>query len=261
MNFLKDKRTKKALTVDCIAGVIKLAQSIVSKESYFAFHKKKCVTNSMDSFTTSPVESQNNIIHNHLGINSSMNAEKGIAKISEYSEQQYALNEKEGIQSLNKTNLSSRAPTKEFIIDKSQAIADQNYDASHDYSYCQIGRGKWLVWHFHHLYVGRKVLKFPYSELPTFCRVRIVELRKCGSMKFLDCSCQYYRRLGIPCTHLFTVVKQMDLNMFHIRHYKIYDIFAHKDDSKLSNLLVESQVCYHSFQSILFTICPFYLFT
>ena len=49
------------------------------KEPYLATYSHMFETNCMDSsMTTSPVESQNNIVHNKLGVTLNLNAYKGV---------------------------------------------------------------------------------------------------------------------------------------------------------------------------------------
>ena len=88
-DFLKDSLTLQALGDKCVAAIKKFAENLLAKESYVAHYRKMFITNSMDAQTTSPVESQNNIIHNYLGINSRMNADKTISLISENSKRTY----------------------------------------------------------------------------------------------------------------------------------------------------------------------------
>ena len=75
--FLDDSRTKKDLSKDCINAVKIFVSNLQTKESQLANYVRRYVTNCMDSLTTSPVESQNSIIHKHLGISSNMDMHTG----------------------------------------------------------------------------------------------------------------------------------------------------------------------------------------
>lgn len=68
IRFLKDEKVIDAVGKRCIDAVISFAEMILDKEKYLANYRRKYVTNCMDSLTTSPVESQNNVIHNTLGV-------------------------------------------------------------------------------------------------------------------------------------------------------------------------------------------------
>ena len=57
----------------------------------------------------------------------------------------------------------------------------------------------------------------------------------------IRCDCGYYDRIGIPCGHMFQPVDGMSMEIFHIRHWKVYD--AHYGDkTKLESLLIQAQV-------------------
>lgn len=66
--FLNDKRTVTALGKKCIQSMISFAEMLLDKEIYLANYRRKYTTNCMDSMTTSPVESQNQVIHNVLDV-------------------------------------------------------------------------------------------------------------------------------------------------------------------------------------------------
>ena len=256
-DFLKDSLTLQALGKKCVAAIQKFAENLLAKENYVAHHRKLYITNSMDAQTTSPVESQNNIIHNYLGINSKMNADKTISLIAENSKRTYDEDQRKGIKSLNETNLSSRAPTRDFIHKKSQAIADQNFEAAKSYAYCQVSERTWWVWYFDHI-EGGEFKSFPWSALPRYCRVRVVTLNEANKLQFLSCDCGYYHRIGSLCSHLYRIVGCMDLNMFHIRHFKMYDVY-HNKESALGQVLVKSQVRKIFFNHTLSTVLIIYV--
>ena len=82
----------------------------------------------MDSATTSVVESQNKIVHGHLSVHTNLNIEKGIEQMTRYTDEKAVKSQNESFQNLEQMNLSSRSPTRQYIVIRSQAIADQNYD-------------------------------------------------------------------------------------------------------------------------------------
>ena len=56
------------LSVSCHAVVTTFAEALVEKEKYLGNHIQMYTTNSMDSETTLPIESQNSIVKEKLGI-------------------------------------------------------------------------------------------------------------------------------------------------------------------------------------------------
>ena len=82
----------------------------------------------MDLETTSPIESQNSILKQKLGVNANMDVHRGIEKITENTNRSIHQQKEAALRSLNEVNLSLRAPTKSILIAKAQAIADHCYD-------------------------------------------------------------------------------------------------------------------------------------
>ena len=119
---------------------------------------------------------------------------------------------------MNQTNLSSGSPTKDYIIHKSQAIVDQNYDDKALFKRAQVEDDEWWCWNFEHQLTGDQAT-WPWSALPRYRRVRKLKLKHKGSKCFLWCDCGFYDRIGYPCSHIFCVVGEMSLNMFHISNY------------------------------------------
>ena len=76
--FLRTKKVKRHLSADCISAILKYGDAIMCKENFLSNHHRMYITNCMDSATTSPVESQNQIVHGHLGVRTNLNIEKGI---------------------------------------------------------------------------------------------------------------------------------------------------------------------------------------
>ncbi len=67
--FLRLKRTESNLGTKCVSTMIVFSESLVEKELYLANYTRHTITNCMDSATTSPMESQNSIVHQKLDIN------------------------------------------------------------------------------------------------------------------------------------------------------------------------------------------------
>ena len=58
---------------------------------------------------------------------------------------------------------------------------------------------------------------------------------------FIRCDCGYYDRIGIPCAHILCLVEGISVNMFHIHHWKVYNV--HYDDkSGLGSLMIQDQI-------------------
>lgn len=86
----------------------------------------------MDSERTSPIESQNIIVNQKLGVNDKMDIHKGIEKNVGITYRTIQKQKEEALRSLNQKNMFSRSPTKNFII-TSQIIGDTNYNRRNSY--------------------------------------------------------------------------------------------------------------------------------
>ena len=240
--FLRDDRTITDLGLSCVSAIITFAESLVDKEKYLANHIRMYTTNCMDSETTSPVESQNSMVKQKLGINSNMDIHRGIEKITENTNRSIHQQKEGALRSLNQVNLSSRSPTKPILIAKTQAIADHSYDKRRSYKLCKTGSDEWWCWCFDKYTLSESIPgQWPMSALPRFLRVRKM-FRKCANnLTFIWCDCGFYDRCGVPCRHVFRLVDDMSINMVHIRHWKVYD--AHYgDNTKLGRLMIQAQV-------------------
>ena len=136
--------------------------------------------------------------------------------------------------------MSSRSPpTSQYIIIQSQGIADQNYDSSKKFKLCRVGKTCWNCWCFSSS-LSDDDAKWPMSQLPRYRRVREISVKTSGNISFLWCDCGFYDRIGIPCRHIFRVIGDMTLNMFHIRHWRYYEAY-YNDNTDLGRQLVQAQ--------------------
>jgi hypothetical protein len=66
--FLRDKWTIDDLGSLCVSAISMFAETLIEKETYLGNHMRLHTTNCIDSETTSPVESQNSIVKEKLGV-------------------------------------------------------------------------------------------------------------------------------------------------------------------------------------------------
>ncbi len=72
------------------------------------------------------------------------------------------------------------------------------------------------------------------------------------NLSFVKFDCGFNDRIGIPCGVIFLLVGEMSCNMFHIRHFKMYDAF-YADGSEIGEMLIDAQVSCRSGQ-VYFTV-------
>ena len=146
---MRDRQTIDDLGIPCVSAIMMFAESLIDKERYLGNHMQLYTTNCMDSETTSPVESQNSIVKEKLGVNGKMDIHKGIEKIADNTNKTIQKQKEHALRSLNQANMSSRSPTKDYTIMNSQALVDTNYDCRKSYKSCQIDKDTWWCWLFH----------------------------------------------------------------------------------------------------------------
>ena len=246
--FLRHPKTELHLKKDCRNAVRDFAESLLNKEKHLGNHVRMFITSCMVSLTTSPVESQNSVIHKKLGINAQHKTHKVVDMIADNADYTGNLQHNEAVRSLNQTMMSSNAPTRSDIIDRSQSLADQNFDHSKFKKVLQVSPKEWWVWEFV-LETEQEQRVWPWTALPRYVRVRRILLKEKNGLYFLWCSCGYYHRIGIACSDIFALVQEMTLNMFHCRHWKLYDVFCH-DSSEIGKMLSKAQVHFQILPSV-----------
>lgn len=239
-DFLIDERTTSILSKECIGAIKCFSESIVDKEAQLVNYVRRYITNCMDASTTSPVESMNKLIHIDLRVSSNLHADKGIERIAQGTTNRIRKKVDESIRSMNTLNMSSRAPTNHLIIAKSQALADQNHARSRSIHVARVSPTQWWCWCFS-VEPDAKMSTYPWCCLLFPVRVRKIYLREKDGRQFLWCDCGYYDRIGLCCSHLYSVLEDMTAEQFHIRHWKVYDA-TYNDDSDLGRQMVQAQV-------------------
>ena len=141
--FINDSRTLEKLGSTCISSIKKFVEAMQDKEKYLANYRRLYTTNCSDSETTSPVESQNSVVKKKLGVSAKIIFHKGLKKIAENTDRTIQQDRDKSLHSLNLTNTSSAAPTRDHIIKKSQFLADRNYDDRNKLKRVQINSNTW----------------------------------------------------------------------------------------------------------------------
>ena len=100
----------------------------------------------------------------------------------------------------------------------------------------------WQVWNFN-VDLDELNTTYPFCHMTRFHRVRSLHLRERNGQHFIHCSCGFYNRVGIPCPHFFYVFPHIEIEMFHVRSWKVYSAHYGKN-TKLGKYLVQAQEQY-----------------
>ncbi|KAL7543722.1 hypothetical protein ACHAXR_013004 [Thalassiosira sp. AJA248-18] len=253
--FLRKESTVDALGSECINAIVAFHENLKSKESKLAGYIRKEVMNCMDACTTSPVESNNNALkHGPSKISSNMNVDNATVRLLDGINTRLKRRHYQAKRELNRRNMASQAPTKDYIIGKGQALSDRNHDRHFHMKSAQIGPNTFVCWDFDDLDPNKidSHLKF---YLPDFVRVRTITAEKYEDGKcFFPCDCYARERVGCPCACFYKIVasakvpleKRTEVGMFDVRMLKLFnshygDTDKNGTNTEVGDLLYDAQ--------------------
>ena len=127
--ILNEDDTVKAIGKECVNAALELQQVLKGKERYLARYFQIGVHMSMDSMTTSPVESMNNLVkHGPKSINSNMNLSRSVKTATSAIDDRFDDHHNQLVREMGIINRASQAPTKRDIERKAQYMIDINFD-------------------------------------------------------------------------------------------------------------------------------------
>ena len=119
------------LGMKCIKSITEIQMNLKSKESKLTSYQRFDMKCSMEACTTSLAESMNNSIkHTASKVNSRVNLDNSLCKIIHRVTNWLQHRQKQAHWEMNQNNLSSKSPTREYLIQKGQGLADQLFDDS-----------------------------------------------------------------------------------------------------------------------------------
>jgi len=212
---------------DLVDALNKFQMSLISKQSYLAQYIRKEIYMCANAMTTSPVESMNDLIKNKQNINSRLNLSNTVGRIITDHKTRFSDHVNKEFMQMNRTLLSSQAPTKDHIQTKCQHMIDYLHDTSHRQKCIQTNEREWLCWDFKNSQLHFDTDPFDEldynniksidmeSKMPTFDEDRIISSMKIPSFLnvfhimvtstegrlFMKCSCYHYERYVIINSH------------------------------------------------------------
>ena len=152
------------------------------------------------------------------------------------------------IKQLTQTNFASRAPTKDYLTHRGQALLDQNFDRRLLQKSARLGKYKWISWNFD----GPSPTEISTSlmaYLIDFMRVRVISVVQKDGKNFGQCECLERTRCGLPCScflgiadnGLITIEKIVDIGMVDCRYLKMY-VTSYGSDTAAGDLMHDAQV-------------------
>lgn len=237
--------TVEVLGDDCINAVIALQNSLRSKESKLAGYRRQGRKCTMDNYANSAVESVNNVTkHGPFGINAKMNLSKSLKRLLKGILNRFNKSHTTAQRTLYQRNQASKAPTRDQVTPKGQALMDRNYDERLNCKSVRVGTNEWCVWNFRRN-DGELLESHLQLYLPNYyrCRTLSVYENEDSGEYFVNCSCQQRENTGIPCECFFTIMNDitdesdcMDIGMIDVRYLRVYHA-NYGEDSEMGNAL------------------------
>ena len=203
--FLNLGTTVTVLGMECIKSITEPQMNLKSKESKLAAYQRFDLKCSMEACTTSPAESMNHSIkHTASKVNSRVNLDNSLCKIVNGVTNRLQRRQKQAHREMNQNNLSSKSPTREYLIQKGQGLADQFYDDSLKLKSARLGFNSLISWNFD--LVDTEILHQVDNlgdfklAIPAYCRVRNTHVvQHSDGQNFVQCTCNHRVINGMPC--------------------------------------------------------------
>ena len=144
--FLLRDDTRYQIGVEAAEAALKLQRRLIGKEMYLAHHVRFGVHMSMDTMTTSPVESMNSIVKKN--VNSNYNLSKSIKTTTGIIDELFEDHRKLSLWEENIVNCASQSVTKDIIERKAQYLIDQSFDNQLNIKGMHYRKEVWLCWDF-----------------------------------------------------------------------------------------------------------------
>ena len=248
--FLNLGTTVTVLGMECIKSITELQMNLKSKESKLAAYQRFDLKCSMEACTTSPAESMNHSIkHTASKVNSRVNLDNSLCKIVNGVTNRLQRRQKLAHREMNQNNLSSKSPTREYLIQKGQGLADQFYDDSLKLKSARLGFNSLISWNFD--LIDTEILDQVDNlgdfklAIPAYCRVRNTHVvQHSDGRNFVQCTCNRRVPNGMPCDCFYRQARNaeiptekiMDICMFDVRWLKIYNAHYGCDDDEMDGL-------------------------
>ena len=195
-----------------------------SKEDKFAGYLRKNIKRCFDAKTTSPVEGNNRVIkHGSYKCSSNMHADKSIERIMLGQKARFQRRHNDATRELSKTNQSSTAPTKDYLIMQGQRLVDTMYDSRTKMNSAQIAPDKFLAWCFE---TKMDIDNYDplFLSIPEFLRVRVLTIVRDLDGAFVLCSCGRRIRYGAPCPCFFKIGDDANISKDEIVDVGMVDV-------------------------------------
>ena len=158
-----------------------------------ARHKRFGDYMSMETMTTSPVESMNRMMKTN--VHSNLNLSKSVSVTTQTFDQRFDNHRKNSLRDTNKINRASQSVTKRLTERKAQYLFDISFDARKHVKAVHLSPELWLVWDFREVNKATDVAekwKWLWDKLPSYHNVFKMCVKRRGEKKFLWCQCRHF---------------------------------------------------------------------
>jgi hypothetical protein len=146
----------------------------------------------METMTTSPVESMNELIkHGPQGVDSNMNLRKSVQTMTNTIYERFEDHRKNTLREMNVINRASQSNTKRNVERKAQYLFDILFDNRLSIKCAQLSAEQWLAFNFD-INIEEECRRGPWPRLPRFHNVFFLIVKRRGEHLFLWCSCRHF---------------------------------------------------------------------
>jgi len=225
-SFLQDNDTYSS-TVSAIRNFV--IQSLLPKLDYWVRYSRIDQL-SFEATTNSVVEGQNSSLKRGViqtkANNSLLQSTKALMSNSEV---KFGLTKIKKAKEVVSTPLWTSNATAAQLTSFAEMLVSRNFQQSINYLVVQTSTTEWLVMHKNHL----KITKKTKSPITKFKRVRVIHLI---NSEYLHCSCCYFQRMLLPCSHILKLSQEVMATMCHLRWHKCY-MFLFQRNSEVTDTM------------------------
>ena len=222
------------------------------KEKWAGFSRAKL--RSFDTKATSQGEAQNSAIKSDNGVKANMsiaNAAEAISRKTDFANHTKSL---KVARQISTTPTWTTSETSMELTAYAEGLLHTQYMRGLNYVSVRMDETTWLV-----RYKGEmddetqcdvneekepsKKKTVPHSPIPKFQHLHIIKL---VHSKYLTCSCNFFERHGLPCSHLLCIIGKPSLSSCSLRWWAKYDYYylRHDDITKKLDRIREREEHY-----------------
>jgi len=237
LTWLQEKSNTKALPeVTFVAIRNLLINQLLPLSHKWARYHRHSSHGVMHDVTTSVVESQNSATKgNHsYSVKCQMTLDTSLETLTQFGRNYIDRKMQRSATQSSKTTLRSSLTSSSFLTDHASHVLSESLSHSANYYIYSLTATKWLV--AYKAAIDSMVdcaSRNNGDGYTKFARVRVItqECTANENILHVQCSCSYYLRVGLPCSHILAMCHNIEPSMCKVRWWKVYHYSYLNDDA------------------------------